>query len=77
MSCSCQFGGSKTEHCPDCHATFTNTAAGDKHRTGKHHITSGPDRRRCLTETEMLAKGMVRNSRGVWMSSARPDSQVA
>lgn len=65
----------KQEHCPvrGCHQTFTGATAGDMHRTGKHHVSLGPDRRRCLTEAEMLAKGMARNGRGIWMSSARDE----
>jgi hypothetical protein len=61
----------RMEHCPECHQTFTGTSAGDKHRTGKHHIDKGSDRRRCMTVDEMTAKGMTQNVRGVWGSGGR------
>lgn len=63
-------GGYRTEHCAVCHETFTGTAAGDMHRIGgtaKH-----PEPRRCLTEAEMLDRGMARNKRGVWKSTDEP-----
>nr|DAF12483.1 MAG TPA: alpha-aminoadipate carrier protein [Caudoviricetes sp.] len=47
------------EHCPACHETFGGTRAGDMHRVGRHGVTEGPDRRRCLTPTEMSTKGMT------------------
>jgi len=50
--------GHRTEHCCSCGMTFTGTTAGDKHRTGDHAVFVGPNRRRCLTADEMLAKGM-------------------
>lgn len=62
--------GSRAEHCLVCHETFTSTTAGDMHRVGKHGVTAGPDRRRCLTATEMLDKGMTKNGRGYWTSGA-------
>lgn len=75
-SCKCgtTWGGTKTEHCPACHETFTGSYSGDKHRVGKHHISTGPQRRRCLNESEMLDIGMVQNSKRVWMSQAREDA---
>jgi hypothetical protein len=71
MSTTCQkcgttWGGLSPEHCKACHQTFTSTAAGDKHRTGKHDIRTGPDSRRCRTAEEMELKGMTRNRRGHW-----------
>lgn len=60
----------RIEHCAGCHETFTGTSAGDKHRVGDHSVSFGPDRRRCLTVAEMLAKGMARNKRGHWMTTA-------
>ena len=58
----------RMEHCVECHQTFSGTTAGDKHRTGKHHLSTGPDRRRCLSTDEMAEKGMTQNARGVWGS---------
>ena len=39
-------------------------------RSGKSRQVIGhtPHARRCLTETEMLAKGMARNDNGWWMT---------
>lgn len=36
------------------------------HRVGRHGVTEGPDRRRCLTPAEMEAKGMTQSRAGVW-----------
>jgi hypothetical protein len=66
-TCSTTYGGYRTEHCTECHETFTGTSSGDKHRTGKHGVTEGPTRRRCLTPDEMTQLGMHRNARGRWM----------
>lgn len=70
MSTTCHCGatwtGYRIEHCTACHETFTGTTAGDKHRTGQHHLSTGPDRRRCLTVEEMREKGMAQNARGQW-----------
>lgn len=58
--------GQRSEHCPVCHETFTGTTAGDMHRRGDHGITTGPNRRRCLTTDEMLDRGMTQDSHGRW-----------
>lgn len=70
MRCGCgtSWSGMKIEHCPECHQTFTGTSAGDKHRTGDHAVSTGPDRRRCRTVEEMLEVWMTQNRRGVWTS---------
>lgn len=63
--------------CSACNQIFTASTPFDMHRTGKFGdpIYEGtrivgytPHTRRCLTEEEMLAKGMVRNERGAWTS---------
>lgn len=64
--CHATLSGTKTQHCTVCHETFTGTTAGDMHRTGRYGTTTGPDRRRCLTIEEMLAKDMERNRKGYW-----------
>ena len=64
--CGKSWGGTRAEHCTECHETFTGTTAGDKHRVGDPAIWDGPKRRRCLTVTEMTARGMATNDRGVW-----------
>ncbi|WP_419763410.1 hypothetical protein [Cutibacterium avidum] len=66
--CHDQMHGSRTEHCRVCHQTFASTTAGDMHRKGDHGVTAGPNRRRCLTADEMIAKGMARNADGYWTS---------
>lgn len=53
--------------CQGCKRYFNSTHAFDKHRTGDH----GKDRR-CMTEAEMLAKGMVLGDDGFWRGSAMP-----
>ncbi|WP_158564066.1 hypothetical protein [Jiangella anatolica] len=59
------WSGYKTELCSvlGCLKLFSNTRAGDAHRVGEHGVTEGPDRRRCLTTEEMLAKSIEKGSR--------------
>ena len=64
-TCHAEYSG-RMEHCPACHNTFTGTTAGDMHRVGPGHA------RRCLTEAEMLDKGMGIDGRGRWKSSDEP-----
>lgn len=59
--CAAQWAGHRIEHCTGCHATFTGTTSGDMHRVGEHGVD-----RRCLTDEEMLTKGMTQNPRGFW-----------
>jgi hypothetical protein len=69
--------------CAACSATFTCVSAFDMHRVGsfgepiyavsrsgksRRVIGHTPHARRCLTESEMLAKGMARNDKGWWMT---------
>lgn len=68
MSCDCTWSGLKAEHCGACCLTFSGTYSGDMHRTGKHDVVSGPDRRRCLTVEEMIEKGMSLGKDGLWRS---------
>ena len=72
-SCQCgaSFGGARTEHCCVCHHTFTGTSSGDRHRTGRHEVFEGPDRRRCLSVEEMLEKGMAQNKHGYWTTGSQ------
>lgn len=69
--CGTATSGLKLEHCACCHETFTCTTAGDMHRVGRHDVTNGPGRRRCLTPDEMLDKGMTKNVRGHWTTGGR------
>ena len=73
--CGTEWGGLRTEHCTECCQTFNSATAGDMHRTGEHHLSTGPNRRRCRTEAEMLDMGMTRNALGRWISSARPTEE--
>lgn len=66
-TCHATIRGRKSEHCACCHETFTGT------RPGKHGVTDGPARRRCLTPAEMLNKGMTRDARGYWTTGERWD----
>lgn len=64
--CGATWTGLKIEHCTVCHQTFTGTTSGDMHRVGRHTVTTGPYRRRCLTKAEMIGRGMKQNDRGHW-----------
>ena len=52
--------------CPSCHQRFNSTYAFDRHRVGAY-----PSHRRCLTHDEMIARGMLINARGFWITEAR------
>ena len=50
--------------CQGCKEFFNSTAAFDKHRVGQHGVD-----RHCLTEPEMLDKGMAKSSTGFWVGA--------
>ena len=52
--------------CTGCHRIFASLSAFDLHRTGKFERK----KRRCMTEQQMLTRGMVQNAKGWWMRSA-------
>ncbi len=69
--------------CTACQEIFTCVSAFDMHRVGsfgepiyaasrsgksRQVIGHTPHERRCLTEPEMLAKGMAHNDKGWWMT---------
>lgn len=69
--------------CAACGETFTCLSAFDMHHSGSYSqpiyapsqsgksqrvIGRTPSERRCLTEQEMLTKGMVKNEKGWWMT---------
>jgi hypothetical protein len=56
--------GSGRARCTVCGLYFGSVAGFDKHRTGE------PDARRCMTEAQMRAKGMVVNDKGFWVTEA-------
>src|SRR6266566_9533052 len=75
--------------CSACAAIFTCVSAFDMHRVGsfgepfyaasrsgksRRVIGHSSQERRCLTEPEMLAKGMVANEKGWWMT--RPSEET-
>lgn len=53
--------------CQGCKEYFNSNTAFDKHRTGKHCNQT----RRCMTPEEMMAKGMLKNAAGFWITEAR------
>ena len=55
--------------CSTCGEYFNSTHAFDRHRTGAYE----PLERRCLTATEMEARGMSRNVQGFWITEKRLD----
>ena len=62
--------------CPGCLELFNSLTAFDAHRTGAFGrlATAGnyiPSTRRCLSEAEMVARGMSRNARGFWITRIR------
>jgi hypothetical protein len=58
--------------CRACDTKFRSEAAFNMHRTGKHGIPDGPERRRCMDEWEMLDKGMGQNGAGLWVTALMP-----
>ena len=56
--------------CPGCSEYFNSTHAFEKHRVGEHER----NQRRCLSITEMTAKGMFVGDDGFWRGSVMPDS---
>lgn len=59
--------------CPGCRRYFNSTFAFEKHRVGSYE----PNERRCLTDAEMLAKGMVRGNDGFWRGEADKRKHVS
>jgi hypothetical protein len=59
--------GNSRNQCQGCKGYFNSVSAFDKHRTGNHGSN-----RRCMTEEEMLAKGMSLNSDGFWITKTMP-----
>ena len=51
--------------CGGCGEYFNSTVAHTKHRTGKYGVN-----RHCRTPEEMLAKGMLKNAKGFWITKA-------
>jgi len=66
LDCGKTWTSRRMEHCPACCETFSGAEAGDRHRTGSHGVSGGPDRRRCLTPAEMLAYDSGRSAKRFW-----------
>lgn len=62
--------GSSICQCGGCGEFFRSVTSFDKHRAGS------ADARRCLTLIEMVADGMSRNDRGLWIASVY-DREIA
>jgi len=69
MTPQLRVGGAACQ-CPTCDLFFRSVSGFDKHRTGDQ------DHRRCLTQDEMRAIGMVTNEEGYWLTKpyAEPPS---
>ena len=52
--------------CRSCGVLFNSTLAFDKHRVGDYNLS-----RRCLTTSEMAARGMSRLDDGFWVTRRR------
>lgn len=53
--------------CQGCGEYFNSTSAFDKHRVGDFGVD-----RRCITNAEMQAKGMVKTDSGFWIGKPMP-----
>jgi hypothetical protein len=59
--------------CGECERDFYSVRAFDLHRVGKHAYAASaeqPDGRRCLSDEEMLDKGMRLDAHGRWRGQA-------
>lgn len=64
--------------CSGCSETFSSESAFNMHRTGSYGDLIYDDKkrvtgytkpeRRCLTEVEMAAKGMIKNEKSIWIT---------
>jgi hypothetical protein len=54
--------------CPSCGELFNSSSSFDKHRVGEFAVKEGPNRRRCLTPDEMIAKGMSKVDTHFWVT---------
>ncbi len=59
--------------CSGCGNNFHSVSAFDSHRTGSYHKKA----RTCLTEVEMLQKGMIQQKNGSWSHVGPKDGIVA
>ncbi|KJK23293.1 hypothetical protein UB46_16475 [Burkholderiaceae bacterium 16] len=58
--------------CPTCREYFNSTSAFDRHRIGEYGST-----RRCMTVAEMYAAGMVKNTKGFWLTRGRSQKSIS
>lgn len=52
--------------CIGCNADFTGMTLFEAHRVGKYGVKEGENRRRCMTKSEMEAKGWQTDQKGAW-----------
>jgi hypothetical protein len=60
--------GNNQCRCSACGELFATVATFDQHRAGDYS-----DGRRCLTHSEMLAKGWIQNAAQFWIRGHRPN----
>lgn len=66
---------SEINQCPTCSLYFNSDHSFDKHRTGTiGNTTDNP--RRCMSEEEMLSRGMGINKRGWWVSEVLSQDKI-
>ncbi len=58
--------------CTACLQPFNSTSTFDRHRVGAFECPDSPGARRCLSPSEMAAKGWLHNPAGFWIRAARP-----
>lgn len=59
--------------CPSCGEHFNSNFAFAKHLVG----TVATAERRCMTEAEMIDKGMSKNSKGFWVTASMSDNLIS
>jgi hypothetical protein len=62
--------GTRRCQCPTCGEYFRSESGFDRHRVGSFETG-----RRCLTQEEMLERGLVRDERGLWVRGRKSVSQ--
>jgi hypothetical protein len=62
--------------CSGCGEHFNSASAFDRHRTGTYGTLRQPCTPRCLTATEMQARGWLKNGAGFWVTGKHPGYAV-
>jgi hypothetical protein len=58
--------------CAGCGLYFRSNHAFDKHRVGKHGVSSGAEMRRCLSESELNTLGWSTDQNGFYRTPSLP-----